>query len=272
MDGARYTETWGEANHAYIPHISGDISPKGVTLTQFYNNGNTFTSPGHLALISGRYYNLDNSGSELPPFPTIFQYFLQNHPSKSAWLIASKDKLEVLANTVDSAYNNQFMPSTDCGVNGLGSGYRSDSITLHKAMDVLSNERPNLLVVNFREPDYTGHTGDSLRYLSKIQEVDSLIHEIHLFIENDPFYQNRTTLFITTDHGRHDAQNGGFSGHGDQCNGCKHLIFCTYGPDFKSNHISDVNYEQTDLAQTIAELLRFNLPQSEGKIMKDLFK
>ncbi len=272
MDGARYTETWGEPTKAYIPNIANTIAPQGVINTNFYNNAYTWTSPGHLAICSGQYYNLNNGGSELPPFPTIFQHYNKTYPNSSSWIIASKDKLEVLANTSDPNFNNQFMPNTNCGINGLGSGYRSDSITLDVVLNVFSNNHPKLSLINFREPDFTAHQNDSLGYLQQIHNIDSMINIIYSFVENDPIYKDKTTIFITNDHGRHDDLNGGFSGHGDNCEGCTHILFCAYGPDFKKNIVINSFYEQLDIPTTVAELLGFELPNSNGQIMNDLFK
>ena len=272
MDGARYSETWGDPTKANIPNIANIIAPQGVINTNFHNNAFTSTTPGHLAICSGQYYNINNGGSELPPFPTIFQYYNKEYPNNSSWIIASKDKLEVLANTVDTNFNNQFMPHTDCGINGLGTGYRNDSTTLNVALNVLSTNHPNLTLINFREPDFTAHQNDSLGYLQQIHNVDSLINIIYSFVENDPIYKEKTTIFITNDHGRHDDLNGGFSSHGDSCNGCKHILFCTYGPDFKKNIVYSRLHDQRDIATTIAELLGIDLPNTNGKIMHELFK
>jgi len=272
MDGARYSETWGDPNHSLIPNIANNIAPKGVVNTNFNNNGSTYTSPGHLAICSGQYYNLNNGGTELPPFPTIFQYFNKQHPNKSSWIITSKDKLEVLNNTSDSIFNNQYLANTDCGIAGLGSGYRNDSITLFVALNVFTHYHPNLTLINFREPDYTAHQNDLHGYLYQIQRVDSMINIISNFIMNDPTYKDNTTVFITNDHGRHDDLNGGFMGHGDNCNGCKHLLFAAYGPDFKKNQIINTSYELLDIANTIGELLDFEIPNSDGEVMQDIFK
>jgi len=272
MDGARYTETWGDATHSNIPNISNNIAPKSVINTNFRNNQFTWTSPGHLAICSGKYYNPNNGGIELPPFPTIFQYFNKTYPSKSSWIITSKDKLEVLANTSDTSYNNLYLPSTNCGINGLGTGYREDSTTLNVALNIFSNNHPNLALVNFREPDYTAHSGDSIGYVQEIYNVDSLINIIFNFVENDPVYKGKTTIFITNDHGRHDDLSGSFADHGDNCEGCEHLLFCAYGPDFKENVVISSPYEQIDIAPTIGKLLDFEVKNSDGVIMQNLFK
>ncbi len=272
MDGARYSETWGDVAKTYIPNLGTTIANSGCVNSNFYNNGPTYTSPGHLAMISGQYYNLNNAGNELPPFPTIFQYFNEAYPLKSSWIISSKDKLEVLTNTSDSTYNNLYLANTDCGNNGLGTGYRKDSITLYKALTIFQNSAPELTLINFREPDFTGHGNDWPGYLNEINKVDSLINEVFVFVNSNPNYKDKTTLFITNDHGRHDDRNGGFNNHGDSCIGCKQLMFFAIGPDFRKNTLLSSPNELIDIAPTVAELLEFDLPNSNGNVMTNLFE
>jgi len=272
MDGARYIETWGDPSHQYIPKLANYIKPKGVVNDHFFNAAYTYTSPGHLAMVSGQYYNINNGGGELPPFPTIFQYFNEKYPEKNSWIIASKDKLEVLTNTSDSTYNNQYLANTDCGINGLGSGYREDSVTFDTVMNVLNREQVNLMLINFKGPDAWGHANNWPKYLDAIQTVDDYIYQISQLIATSPLYKDKTTLFITCDHGRHDDNNGGFQNHGDACEGCRHIMFFSYGPDFYSNKVVTTHYELIDIAATSAKLLNVELPNSDGIVMNDLYK
>lgn len=271
VDGPRYTETWGDASHQYIPFLFSYVSKKSIVNTNFYNNGFTYTLPGHLALVSGQYYPLDIYGGQKPPFPTMFHYFNEKYPDKSSWIISSKDYIEHMTNTSILAYSNNFMANTDCGNSGLGSGHRSDSVTYENTISTLANHHPNLVLINFKEPDMMGHLNDWQGYLDNLVKVDSLVYEIFKFVENDPVYANKTTVFITNDHGRHEDQYGGFKNHGDNCEGCRHVMFFGYGPDFKSNQTTDTRYELIDIAHTTSYLLDFNLVGSNGIVMEDLF-
>jgi len=38
VDGVRYSETWGDTTHQYIPYFSNEIADFGVVNTSFYNN------------------------------------------------------------------------------------------------------------------------------------------------------------------------------------------------------------------------------------------
>ncbi len=277
MDGARYSETWGDPSHQYIPKIANYITPLGIVNTRFYHNGETFTVPGHTALATGFYENINNGGTELPENPSIFQYWRSTYhtPQNKSWVIASKGKIEVIGNCSKENWQGQFTPMTDCGVDGLGasSGYRHDSLTYNKTIEILSNDHPNLAIINFREPDYSGHMNDWQAYVQGIQEVDDYIYRIIQFIENDSIYQGTTTVFITNDHGRHlDEIADGFCSHGDDCQGCKHINLFCYGPDFKTNTIVSQDRELIDIPATIAELLHFEIHNSNGQIMTELFK
>ena len=205
VDGPRYSETWGDTGHQYIPFMHNVLAPQGVVHNQFYTQGETHTTSGHTALSTGIYQSINNSGQELPIRPSFFQHWLKQHPEDKslAWIIASKDKLEVLSNCTEYGWKDKFRPSVDCGNAGLATGYRHDSITHMKVLSTLQNSHPNLLLVNYREPDFSGHTGNWKGYLKGILKTDEYVHDIWQFIQNDPFYKDNTTLFVTNDHGRH---------------------------------------------------------------------
>ena len=275
MDGPRYSETWGDSTHQYIPRLANHLSSSGIVYTKFYNEGPTYTNAGHTAITTGNYQEINNTGLELPQNPSIFQYLLQSsiRDSSDAYVIASKDKLEILANSLDPVWQNRFSPSTNCGVNGLGSGYRNDSITFERSKEILTIHHPRLVLINFREPDFSGHTKNWDNYLNGIKVVDEYIYQLVKYIENDALYKDKTSYFITNDHGRHlDNISIGFSGHGDDCEGCRHINLFAFGPDFKKDEIFEIKRELIDISATIAELLGFQMRTGKGHIMFELFE
>ena len=276
VDGPRYSETWGDASHFYVPRMSEYMASQGVVNTQFFNDGQTYTVPGHTAIASGNYQDMNNSGLDLPSHPTIFQLWLKatGNSANLAWLVTSKDKLQVLANSSDPSWKNKYMASTNCGVNGagLGSGYREDSLTNIALMNVISANHPHLLLVNFREPDFSGHQSNWLNYLKGIKDTDEYVYQIWNLIQTDPFYKDKTSLFVTNDHGRHlDTISGGYPSHGDGCEGCRHINFYAFGPDFKKNKIISTPRELIDISATIAAMMRFDKTSMQGKVMTELF-
>lgn len=274
VDGPRYTETWGHPTRQLIPHRSAMLS-QGVMCSQFYNNGTTSTNPGHTAICTGVYENLNNSGEEYPTFPSIFQYWLKtfDRPNNEAWIIASKDKLEVISDCKDVNWKGTYRPSTDCGNLGLGTGYREDATTFISVTTKLTSNHIRLALINFKQPDAAGHSADSVAYLQGILDTDNYIYQFWQQLQNDDFYKDRTTLIVTNDHGRHTAGHlDGFISHGDNCDGCRHIEFFAMGPDFKDNFTSATPYELIDVATTVGELMGFTIPTSNGKVMKDIFR
>lgn len=276
IDGPRVTETWNEPGRPNIPFQSAMLN-EGVLLENFRNEGLTWTMNGHSAITTGNHLSINNGGTEMPDFPSIFQLFRRQHclDSNDVWLVASKGKLEALANCNDSLWMNKFMPSTNCGIGagGVFSGYRDDSTTFEVVMDVMANHHPRLMLVNFKEPDVSGHQNDSTAYIQGIIDTDVYVQKIWHFIQNDPVYANNTTLIITNDHGRHlDGVSSGYGGHGDNCEGCRHITMLGLGPDFKQNTIIKDKYNQTDLTATIAEILGIDMPQCQGSPITKLYR
>lgn len=275
IDGPRYSETWGEPSHSFIPNQS-QLRLQGVFFDNFWNDGKALTIAGHTAITTGVYQWINNGGDQLPDQYSIFQAWRKEHGADStkAWIITSKDKLEVLANTDNNLWKNKHMPSTNCGVNGLGvgSGYRDDSTTMARCFEILDAHHPNLTLINFREPDYSAHQANWLNYLDGISDTDEYVQQLWDYIENDPIYKGKTTLIVTNDHGRHlNGIADGWWSHGDVCSGCKHLGLLALGPDFPKDLVVSTHYNQTDIARTVSEMLHFSLPNGEGVVIKELF-
>lgn len=276
VDGPRYTETWGYPGQAYIP-FQASLKSQGVFFHSFYNNGVTSTTPGHTAISTGMYQWIDNGGQELPFMPSFLQCWRKatGKPQEAAWIIASKDKLAVLGNCTNLNWTAQYLPSLNCGVNGggVGSGYRHDSLTLSAVFSVLNTYHPNMVLINFREPDFSAHAGDWNNYIGGISMTDAYIEQLWNFIGNDPQYAGKTALLITNDHGRHQygVQNG-FVSHGDGCDGCRHISLLAVGPDFKSGVDVFTPHDQIDIPATIARLMNFTMEDIDGKVLEELFK
>jgi len=275
IDGPRYTETWGDPLHSNIP-VRDSLAAYGVLLTNFKNEGPTYTVPGHTAICTGNYQFILNDGTQIPDNPSIFQSWLKSttDPYTKCCIIASKDKLHVLSNCLAPNYQNQYRPYFDCGVNGNGTGgYRDDLTTLNRALDVMQEKQPRLMLIAFKDPDYFAHQSDYPNYIKAIQKTDQCVGEIWKAIQSSPYYKDKTTLIITNDHGRHlDGVLNGFTGHGDNCDGCRHIEFLALSPDFKQNVQLNSSYGQIDVPATVSELLHFSFPTGKGKVMWDLFK
>ncbi|MBI4976501.1 MAG: alkaline phosphatase family protein [Spirochaetes bacterium] len=273
MDGARWTETWGESNKAYMPRITSDIAPEGAVLTEFRNAGYTETTAGHTALCTGTHQIINNSGKELPANPSIFHYLRKQYelPKTDVWVITSKDKLHVLSETTTPGWET-YNPSIDCGKNGTGSGgYRDDARTFSNTCSVLTNNYPAAMIVNFKDPDSYGHGKKWDGYLGAIAAYDRYAAALWDVIRNDEKLRDSTTVFIVNDHGRHiDGVKDGYFSHGCTCDGCRHILCIAIGPDIRRGVTSDVPRNQTDVTATAAYLLSVAMPTGTGTVMKEI--
>jgi membrane-anchored protein YejM (alkaline phosphatase superfamily) len=225
-------------------------------------------------MTTGVYQQISNAGKRLPKNPSMFQYFLKSQKvdKSEAWIIASKGKLEVLANTKSKKWWSLYMPSTYCGAKGNGADYVSDSQTFEKTKAVFAQNTPTLTLINLLAVDAIAHQNDWNGYLEALKKCDDYAYQIWNEIQSNPEMKNQTTLFITNDHGRHlDGHKDGFKSHGDKCEGCKHISLLVLGPDVKKNRIIDQPAELIDISKTISVLLQFEMPTSKGRYLEELF-
>ncbi len=274
IDGPRYTETFGDSTCKYIPNMGKSLVKEGVLYTNFRNNGPTFTISGHTAMTTGVYQSISNAGKKLPDNPSIFQYYIKekNRDKSDAYVVASKGKLEVLGNTSDKDWWNCYMPMTYCGVNGQSTEYAGDLQTTNKVYELLNGKTPHLMLVNLLAVDSYGHANNWDQYLASLQKCDAIVYNLWQYIQENPKFKDKTTLFITNDHGRHlDGHKDGFVNHGDKCEGCTHISLLAMGPDLKKGVVVTKERELIDISKTIAFLMKFNMPSSKGEVMDELF-
>ena len=76
---------------------------------------------------------------------------------------------------------------------------------------------------------------------------------------------NEYTMIVTNDHGRHDYD---FRGHGDNCEGCRHIMLLIIGPDTPKDKVVSAEKKEIDIAPTVGYLLGFETIYSKGEILK----
>jgi hypothetical protein len=148
----------------------------------------------------------------------------------------------------------------------------TDDDVAEQAALVMDTYHPHFLWVYLADVDHAGHSGNWADYTVAIQKADSIVGLLWNNLQSDPFYQNSTTMFVTNDHGRHDDQHGGFSGHGDGCAGCRHIQFLALGPGIKKNFVSTQYRKTPDMAVTAADILGLDPEEATGDVMSEIFE
>ncbi len=276
IDGPRFSETYGDSTCRLSPILCDSLRYQGAFYENFRNNGPTYTVPGHTAIVTGVYQRISNTGTALPRNPSLFQYYLKatGAAKTDAFIVSSKGKLDVLANTENKKWHDQFLASTYCGPNGNGIGYGRDDKTFAKVTELVTRPNaPHVMLINLLAVDVNGHANNWEKYQESITACDAYASNLWGMIQSNPVLKNQTTLFITNDHGRHlDGVKSGFVNHGDHCEGCEHISLLILGPDTPKGLSVQKEGELIDLSKTISTLLHFEMPTSKGRFLQESFK
>ena len=155
-------------------------------------------------------------------FPYIINEPRSGIPVNSGWEAIDDDGglsgREVLLNEL---MRSSFHPSEEV---------RDDAITLHAALEYLRRHGPRVLYIGLDRTDTSAHNGRYDRYLRAAHKTDQMLRELWESIESIPQYAGRTTLVITTDHGRGVAPRT-WRDHGDDVPGADNVWIAVMGPD-----------------------------------------
>lgn len=105
--------------------------------------------------------------------------------------------------------NDNIIQNADVKTN-----YPSDAAVKNAAVHALQNDNPDILFVDFSDPDYAGHgygfSASVPQYVSSIETTDTYIGDIVSALKNRTTYNNEDWLIVVgTDHGGTGTSHGG---------------------------------------------------------------
>mgnify|MGYP001406022449 FL=1 len=153
---------------------------------------------------------------------------------------------------------------------------RFDAFTFYLSFNYLKAKKPRLLYLAFDGTDEYAHDGQYDQYLYSMNRLDGYIKSIWDWVQSNSGYRNKTTMIITTDHGRGDKILKEWRSHGSSIKGSKKVWLAIIGPDTPSTgeiENSDPVYS-TQIAMTIARLLDVDYKNKKevGTEIKSVFK
>jgi len=104
-----------------------------------------------------------------------------------------------------------------------------DGYMHYQAMDYLKNKKPKAMFISYGETDEFAHEGHYGHYLNAAHQFDAWLADIWNFVESDPLYKGKTTILITTDHGRGDVIKTQWTSHGEKIKDCHSIWFAMLG-------------------------------------------
>lgn len=148
-----------------------------------------------------------------------------------------------------------------------------DAIPFYTGLEYLKTRHPKILYLSLGETDDWAHGRNYTEYLNAAHRVDTYLQRLWTTVQSSPDYKDRTTLIVSTDHGRGEA--AAWKDHGEKVPESKYIWIAFLGPDTTGQgaraQIPAVT--QSQIAATLAALLgedyAGSVPQS-GKPIADV--
>ncbi|WP_341219051.1 alkaline phosphatase family protein [uncultured Pseudoalteromonas sp.] len=292
-------EFWDENPHKrqqlLMPFLTQVVAKQGVIIgdrtkgsTMSVSNPWYFSYPGYNEILSGEVdENINSNDKVYNPNKTILERLdAQAEFKNSTALFGSWDVFPYIVNTKRSNVyvNAGFMPIaedlfTDAPLlNALQKeipspwvNVRLDSFTYRFAKAYMLAKQPKLLVISLGETDDFAHDGHYDAYLKSAKQSDAFLKDLWQTIQSTPGYKNKTTLIITTDHGRgshasdwqhHSSKQAlansaqGKRAFPEGIVGSEHIWLGAIGPAVKGNGLIKIkNVKQAQIAATVLAAL-----------------
>ena len=132
---------------------------------------------------------------------------------------------------------------------------RDDGLTYHGAVEYVKVKKPRILYLAFGETDDWAHEGRYDLVLDAARRTDDFIERLWDLLQSMPEYKGKTSLVMTTDHGRGDNRVE-WKNHGKDTAGSEQIWIAVMGPDTPAAGCrSDLSVTQSQVAATLAQLV-----------------
>lgn len=274
----------GERREALLPFLWKTLAARGQLLGNvaagskvLVTNGMNFSFPGYHEMLAG-FADSRIDRNDLGPNPnaTVFEWLNQQpelHGRVAAFAtwdvfadIFARDRSGVFVHAgweppypsprslQDSLLNRLYATTHREWQNNAW-----DSFMHIVAMRYLEAQRPRVLFIGYGETDEWAHAGRYDRYLRAARRVDGFLAELWSAVQQHPEYRDRTTLIVTTDHGRGRTVQD-WSRHGRDVVGAEEMWLAIVGPDTPplGERRNAAPVMQAQIAATLAALLGFD--------------
>lgn len=147
---------------------------------------------------------------------------------------------------------------------------RGDRLSTEIALWALRELQPKLMMVNYQDPDFV-HFGIESHYTRGIAEIDRGIQLIMRSVETNPFYRENTVVAIVPDCGRDDNPLMSIPYQHHFSSRSSHEIFALFsGSGIAKNKIITKEVDQISVAATLAKLMNFEAPFTEGPVLEEV--
>jgi hypothetical protein len=175
------------------------------------------------------------------------------------------------------SHREQFLNDLQDQIPSPWSSVRLDAFTHHYMMEYLAKEHPRLVYISYGETDDFAHDGKYDQYLKSAHQTDRWLRHLWEFMQSDPFYAGKTSMIITTDHGRGYVTMPDWKSHGTIYQGSGEIWMAAIGPNVMTGGEikSPMQLFQNQIAATLAAMLGYhysNQAEETGTVIKTIFE
>jgi len=151
-------------------------------------------------------------------------------------------------------------------------GIRWDGFTFELAMEYIKKNHPKVLYIAFDETDDNAHASDYDKYLDSAHATDEWLSQLWTYLQSNPFYKDKTSIIIATDHGRGEETKSEWTSHGKTIKGASEIWLAAIGPDIAPRGmITDKKQRtQSQIAATLAALIGHNYINNKSEVGKPI--
>jgi hypothetical protein len=266
---------------ALLPFLWGEIARNGQLFgnraegsSVVVTNGLKFSYPGYSEMLTGFVDpQIDRNEFGTNPNATVFEWLNRQRDLRGR--VAAFATWNVFADIfvpersgvfVHAGWEPPYEPPRTASDSLLNRLYASthrewwnnawDSFAHNVAMRFLEVRRPRVVFIGYGETDEWQHAGRYDRLLRSARTFDEYLRELWTFLQSHGEYRGRTTLIVTTDHGRGRTPRD-WTNHGRDVDGAEEIWLAVIGPDTPAlgERRNAPNLTQSQIAATVAALL-----------------
>lgn len=272
-----WRDTPEERRQALMPFFWNVIAREGIVYgdpqqgtTASVTNPHHFSYPGYSEILTGHADPRIDSNAKTPnPNVTVLEW-LHRRPGFEGRVraVASWDVFPFIINSERSGIpvNAGWQPLADIAPS-LASldemsaemprywdNVRYDYFTFRGAQETIRRHRPRVLYVSFGETDDWAHAGRYDLYLDAARRTDDYLRQLWVTLQSLPEYAGKTSLVLTTDHGRGDTRVD-WKSHSADIDGCEAIWIALLSPDVPQQQPVEPAVTQSQVAASVAALL-----------------
>ncbi|MGB7070401.1 MAG: alkaline phosphatase family protein [Pyrinomonadaceae bacterium] len=300
-----YKKYWAataeQRRYKVMPFFWGDLMKQNGSIagnrslgsTIQITNSHRFSYPGYSEILTGQAHDdvVKSNNKIRNPNPTVLEFLKRKLRLKTDqvasfaswdvfdWIVESKP------GTITSNAGYESYVTTDSAIKDLSrnqfetvtpwDSVRNDFYTFRFAMSHLKTHRPRVLYLALGETDDWAHDNRYDRVLQTLTRTDEYLRELWEFVQNDKQYKDKTTIIITTDHGR-GLKPADWFDHGDDVEGAQYIWLATFGPDsgLRGEWNDAPTIYQNQIAATLCRFLGLDYSEQNpnaGKAIGKLF-